>query len=148
MDLTQVQWEIVQPHLPPDDLIGEKGGRPQRPNRDVLNGILWVLRTGAPWNDMPGRYPPSSTCHRRFQEWNRSGVLENVLQALARDLQERGGIDLSEGFIDGTFIPAKKGAPALVILNGAKVQRSWVSVTKMVFLSPYAQKVLRRMKQR
>ena len=147
MDLTNEQWAIVSPLLPPDDVIGEKGGRPRRPNRDVLNGILWVLRTGAPWNDMPERYPPSATCHRRFQEWNLSGVFEKVLQALARDLEERGGIDLSEGFIDGTFTPAKKGAPASVKLNAERVQRSWASVTKMVFLSPCGQKALRRMRQ-
>jgi transposase len=52
---------------------------------------------------LPERYPPKSTCHRRFQEWTESGVFTKILTALAQDLKERGGIDLSEGFIDGTW---------------------------------------------
>jgi transposase len=49
----------------------------------VLNGILWVLRTGAPWADVPERYPSFQTCHRRFQQWVRSGVMKGILEALA-----------------------------------------------------------------
>jgi len=56
-DLTNEQWAIVSRLLPPDDVIGKKGGRLRRPNRDVLNGFSWVLRTGAPWNDMLDRSP-------------------------------------------------------------------------------------------
>jgi transposase len=56
-----------------------------------------------------GTYPPYQTCHRRFQQWVRIGVFEQVLRALATDSHERGGLDLSECFIDGTFIVAKKG---------------------------------------
>src|SRR5690606_17765246 len=95
-----------------------------------------------------GPVSSNATCHRRFQEWSQSGVFEKVLQVLARDLEQRGGIDLSEGFIDGTFTAAKKGAPASVKLNAERVQKSWASVTKMVFLSPCGQKALRRMRQR
>lgn len=76
---------------------------------DILNGILWVLRTGAPWHDLPERYPPYQTCHRRFQRWAEEGVLGKVLRALAFDLKDRGGLDLSECFVDGTFVGAKKG---------------------------------------
>jgi transposase len=99
-------------------------GRPWRDPRDVLNGILWILRTGAPRNDLPDRYPPHHTCHCRFQSWVRDGTLESVLQALARDLQERGGIDLTESSIDGTFAGAKKGAPWSVNPSAARAQRS------------------------
>jgi len=56
-----------------------------------MNGILWVLRTGAPWADLPRRYPPPQTCHRRFQKWTREGVLDGVLLALAEDLRDRAG---------------------------------------------------------
>jgi transposase len=77
--------------------------------RDVLNGVLWVLRTGAPWHDLPERYPPYHTCHRRFQRWAEEGVLVEILRALAEDLKSRGGLDLSECFIDATFMGAKKG---------------------------------------
>jgi transposase len=67
------------------------------------------LPTGAPWRDLPERYPPYQTSHRRLQRRNEEGVLEEVLRALAEDLEERGGLDLSECFVDGTFVGAKKG---------------------------------------
>ncbi len=63
MDLTNEQWEVLEPPIP-DPLRRPDGrGRPWRDSRDVLNGILWVLRTGAPWCDLPERYPPYQTCH-------------------------------------------------------------------------------------
>ncbi len=57
---------------------------PDCPIGKILDGILWILRTGAPWHDLPDRYPSYQTCHRRFQEWRKAGVFEAVLQALAR----------------------------------------------------------------
>jgi transposase len=75
----------------------------------VLNGIRWILRTGAPWADLPDRYPSYQTCHRRFQQWARGGVLTGVLQLLAQALYDEGYLDLHEAFIDGSFAPAKKG---------------------------------------
>ena len=148
MDLTDAQWEKLEPLLPKPKIREDGRGRPWRDPRDVLNGILWILRTGAQWKDMPERYPSRSTCHRRFQSWIDSGTLEKVLWALAEDLKDRGGLDLSECFIDGTFAPAKKGALALARPSEAKGPRSWQSQTALVFLSPYAQPVLRRMKSR
>lgn len=119
MDLTDQQWGAIKGCFPPDELKppGEKGGRPWRSSRDVLNGVLWVLRTGAPWADMPARYPPHQTCHRRFQHWARAGVMPRILAGLRRDLCSRGGIEDVEGFIDGTYIPAKRG----VIASGSAV---------------------------
>lgn len=76
----------------------------------MLDGILWILQTGEQWADMPQQFPPKSTCHRRFQEWTESDVFSKILTGLARSPKERGGVDLSEDFIDGTFAPAKKGA--------------------------------------
>ena len=84
-------------------------GGPRCEDRAVLNGVLWILRSGARWKDLPDRFPSYQTCHRRFQRWVRDGTLGRVLQALAEDVQERGGLDLRECFIDGTFIVAKKG---------------------------------------
>ena len=72
--------------------------------------ILWVLRTGAPWADLPEAYPSFQTCHRRFQQWVRSGVMKGILEALALDLKLRGAIEVREAFIDASFAPAKKGA--------------------------------------
>jgi transposase len=109
MDITDEQWTILEPHIP-EKLPREDGkARPRVNNREVLNGILWVLRTGAAWQDLPDRYHSPATCHRRFQEWRREGVLENILQTLAKDLKERGELDLSECFIDGFFVAAKRG---------------------------------------
>jgi transposase len=146
MDLTDEQWEIIKPLLPKLPQRADGKGRPWRESRDVLNGILWILRTGAPWQDLPDRYPPYQTCHRRFQSWVRSGTMESILKAIANDLKRRGGLDLKECFIDGTFVPAKKGVQGLEILSGAKVRRSWQWQTALVFLSPYASKVLTDMK--
>jgi len=113
MDLTDEQWEVLEPLTPDPPQREDRRGRPWRDPRDVLNGILWILRTGAPWKDLPERYPPYQTCHRRFQKWIEEGVLSGILEALAQDLEERGEIDLSECYIDGTFIVAKKGGRAL-----------------------------------
>ncbi len=75
----------------------------------VLNGILWILRVRAPWADLPERYPSYQTCHRRFQQWVRRGVLKDILSVLAEALHDEGYLDLREAFIDGSFAPAKKG---------------------------------------
>ena len=85
MDLTDSQWEIVEPLLPKPRRRPDRRGRPWRDARQVLHGILWILRTGAPWKDMPERYPPYRTCHRRFQQWVRDGTFEAVLHRLAED---------------------------------------------------------------
>jgi transposase len=69
MDLTDEQWEAIRASIPEPERQGTtgRGGRPWKDPRDVLNGILWILRTGAPWADMPLRYPPYQTCHDRFR---------------------------------------------------------------------------------
>jgi len=85
-------------------------GRPWKDRRAVLDGVLWVLRTGAPWAALPDHYPPYQTCHRRFQQWVRSGVLKGIFEALALELQALGRLDIREAFIDGSFASAKKGA--------------------------------------
>ena len=146
MELTDEQWQVLEPLIPEPPRREDGKGRPRRHPREVLDGILWILRTGAQWADLPDRYPPYQTCHRRFQEWVRSGVLDQVLQALARDLEERGEIDLSECFIDGTFVVAKKGGSVLERPSGVRVRRSWQLQTALLFHSPYTLKVLLHMK--
>ncbi len=95
MDLTNRQWTLLEPVIPKACRRPDGKGRPWRDNREVLDGILWILRTGAPWRDLPGRYPPFQTCHRRFQTWVRSGVLEKIVKALSKELEEHAGLDLS-----------------------------------------------------
>jgi hypothetical protein len=112
----------------------------------VINGILWILRTGAPWTDLPARYPSYQTCHRRFQQWVRSGIMRGVLEALAEVLQNRGQLDVREAFIDGSFAPAKKGDRKLAKRNVVRERRSWPWQTVMAFRLPYASKTQLRMK--
>ena len=147
MNLTDEQWALIEPLIPEEERLPRTTrGRPWRSPREVLGGVLWILRTGAQWQDLPERYPPYQTCHRRFQKWVREGVMENILRQLARDLKERGRLDISECFIDGTFVVAKKGALGWARPSGAKVRSSWQWQTALVFQSPYASQVLARMR--
>ena len=145
MELTDVQWEllksIVEPKTPP-----KRRGRPWSDTRRVLEGVLWILRTGAQWSEMPNKFPPYQTCHRRFQRWVGEGALVELLRTLAQDLVARGDLDLAETFIDATFSGAKKGAVLLVQHAAAKGPRSWQLRTAMVFLSPWGLQALRRMR--
>jgi len=147
MDITNEQWVLVSSLLSVTPK-GPKGqGRPVTNDpRAILNGVLWILRTGAPWKDMPERYPPYQTCHRWFQRWRKDGIFDALLITLAEDLRKRGKLDLREAFIDGTFAPAKKGAAPLVKPSAAKAPRSWQWQTLLVFLSPFTWQARRLMK--
>jgi len=94
--------------------------------RVLSSRILWIVRTGALWQDLPDGYPSHQTCHHRFQTWVDRGTLRQVLTALAIDLRARGELDLSEAFIDGSFASAKR-APASAKPRAAKGPRSWRS---------------------
>lgn len=112
-DLTDAQWAILEPYFAAPLPRRDRRGRPWKDARAVLNGVLFVLRTGCAWADLPRTYPPRSTCHDRLQLWIESGVFEAVLDDLAGDLQASGLLDLGECFIDGSFAPAKRGGPAV-----------------------------------
>jgi transposase len=144
-ELTDEQWSLIEPLFDKTETVQTRG-RPRREDRKILNGVLWILRSGARWSDLPGRFPPYQTCHRRFQQWVKDGRLKKVLETLAEDLRTRGGLDLSECFIDGTFIVAKKGAFELERPSGAKARNSWQWQMALVFLSPSTRLLLRRMK--
>jgi transposase len=133
-DLTDAQWSTLDTLIPKPAPHPDGRGRPWKDRRAVLNGILWVLRTGAPGADVPDRYPSYQTCHRRFQQWVRSGVMKGVLEALALDLIARGALDVREALIDGSFAPAKKGAPKLEKQSAAKARKSWPLRTTTVSL--------------
>jgi transposase len=135
VDLTDKQWEVIAPLLPAPKMRKDKRGRPWRDPRDVMNGILWILRTGAPWGDLPDRYPPRATCHRRFQKWVEEGTMRKVRAALLKDLDKRGKIDWDESFVDGSFASAKKGGALSARPSGVKAPSGWQSSTAMVFLS-------------
>lgn len=133
-DLTDSQWALLDSLIPTPSRRKDGRGRPWKDRRAVLNGILWVLRTGAPWADLPDRYPPYQTCHRRLQQWVRSGILKGVFEALAVDLKVRGLLNVREAFIDGSFASAKKGALKSGRPSVVKEPKSWPWRTAMVCL--------------
>ncbi len=142
-ELTDEQWALVARFVASEPAAT---GRPRVDDRAALNGVLWVLRSGARWKDLPERFPSYQTCHRRFQAWVESRALRAVLETLAEDLRQRGGIDLTEGFVDATFALAKKGDLPSARPSGARVRSSWQWQTALVFLSPCTWQVLARMK--
>jgi len=107
-ELTDEQWEMVEPVLR-FAVRADGRGRPPQDARAVLNGVLWILGTGAQWRELPAKYPPYQTCHRRFQQWVRTGQLEEAVRLLAQGLHEAGQLKLDEAFIEGSFASAKKG---------------------------------------
>jgi len=131
--LTEEQWEIIEPLLPKPKR-SPKGGRNRKDNREVFEGILWVLRSGARWKDLPDEYPSPSTCWRRLQEWEEHGVWLKAWRALLAKLDEDGQLRWAEIFADGSFAPAKKGGAAWVKPNVEKVQSGWWWETAKVFL--------------
>src|SRR6202453_4940318 len=141
-ELTDEQWIVVEPVLRPQRRQDNRG-RPWHETRAVLNGVLWVLGTGAQWRELPEKYPPFQTCHRRFQQWVRSGKLEEALRLLAARLHEQGKLNLEEAFVDATFASAKKGASLLAPRCAARARKSSLSPLITVFLSPYLSKALR-----
>ena len=146
MDLRGEQWKVVAAILPEVPVRNDGRERPWGDRRKVLNEVLSILRTGAPWQDLQPRYGPYQTAHRRFQNWVRSGEIEKMFLSLAQHLKEAGGLDLKEGFVDGTFVPAKKGGAWWGKPSGARAPRSRALQTAMVFPSPCGQRVLLQLK--
>lgn len=107
--LTDEQWDRIRGHFPEEHLPEDRRGRKPIASRKVLEGVLWILNTGAQWHMLPQCYPNYKTVHRRFQQWCRSEVLRNILTDLANALREQGAIDERESFIDATFASAKGG---------------------------------------
>ena len=106
--LTDRQWEEVRKHLP-ERKPSPQGGRPPVDDRQCFEGILWILWTGAQWEELPARYGKKSTVHDRLKLWTRNGVLENLWRAFLIRLNDRQHIRWNECFLDGTFFSAKKG---------------------------------------
>jgi len=131
--LSQEQWEKIEPLLPKIKK-SRRGGRPWADNRKVFEGILWILRTGAPWADLPKQYPSPSTCWRRLRLWEEQDVWLDAWRAFLAELDAKGQIDWSEAFADGSFAPAKKGANASAQPKGARARSGWWWSTAKVFL--------------
>lgn len=76
-DLTDFEWRVIAPLLP-----NKPRGVPRVDDRRALNGIFWVLRSGAPWRDLPERYGPRTTCYNRFVRWRKAGVWDRLMDAI------------------------------------------------------------------
>ena len=98
-ELTDEQWAKLAPFLPPQR---PATGRPAHDHRTIINGILWVLKTGAPWRDLPERFGSWRTVASRFYRWRRAGIWDRILAAL----QQAGEVDWSLHLLDGTTVRA------------------------------------------
>jgi len=133
--LSEDQWKILEPMFPEPKRRKDGRGRPWSSNRECLQGILWVLRSGARWRDMPWSYPDGSTCWRRLRSWEERGVWLRAWQKLLSMLDQRGLLDWEEAFLDATFVTAKKGARQSAKPVAGKVRSAWWWSTARAYLS-------------
>jgi len=105
-ELSDEQFERVEPVLP----SVEGRGRPFKDHRQVVNGIFWVLRSGAPWRDLPSRYGKWKTVYDRFSRWAEDGTLDRIVEHLQGELDAEGRIDWDQFNVDGTTVPASRAA--------------------------------------
>jgi transposase len=144
--LSDEQWKLIEPLLPPPKRRKDGHGRPAKPNRDCFEGILWILQTGAAWRFLPEEFPSPSTCWRRLQQWEEKGVWLQAWRTLLGALNQKGLLQWDEAFLDGSFAPAKKGALPSVKPSVARAQNGWYWSTVKVFRWEFGWKVPLRMK--
>lgn len=118
-ELTDDQWAVVAPLLPRQG----RGGR-WNDHRTMLDGMLWVLRTGSPWRDMPERYGKWQSVYSRFRRWSRDGTFDRILRALRLRLDREGRIDWDLWCVDGTNVRASKAAAGASKKTGRTSRRT------------------------
>ncbi len=128
-EVTDVEWEFLDPLIPRSIA---KTGRKPRDRRTMLNGVMWALRTGAPWRDLPERYGPWQTVYDHFRNWRSDGVYDKILQALHIRLDRDGNIDWDLWCIDGSNVRAARAAAgaAKKVSNATKTSQKttvWVA---------------------
>jgi transposase len=104
-ELTDDQWTLIEDLFPQ-----QKMGRPRRSDRAILNGIFWILCSGAAWRDLPERYGPWKTVYHRFRQWQANELFDRILEQLHIELDERGLIDYSTWMADSTSVRASRAA--------------------------------------
>lgn len=130
--LTDEQWFLIEDLFewtPPT----RAGGRPPIPPRAVLEALLWMLRNGGPWNNLPKCFPSESTCRRRLHEWTEAGMLSEVWSRLVELSDELGQVDWDQLIADGTFCRAKKGGLSWESAARGKARRpscSWTTTAR------------------
>lgn len=122
-ELTDEQWSLIS-DLFPQASVGPQVGRPPIPPRACVEGIIWILRSGARWKDLPARFPSATTCWRRHNEWSESGIWQRAWARLVRLLDRRGRVNDEEAMADATFSPAKKGVKRSARRSEAREPRS------------------------
>lgn len=115
--LSDKSWERIKDLLPPER--SGKRGRPAKDNRQIVNAILWILRTGSPWRDLPEEYGSWNSVYSRFRRWTERGIWQKVFAQLSEDK------DLENIMIDGTYIRAHQHAAGA---KGGKKNRLLVVV--------------------
>lgn len=106
-ELTNTQWQRLQPLMPSQT---PRVGRPSLDHRRVINGILWILRTGAPWRDMPERYGKWQTVSGRFYRWRKDGLWQQILSTLQQQADAKGQLNWELHHVDGSVIRAHQHA--------------------------------------
>ena len=106
-ELTDAQWAKLAPLLPPQR---PRMGRPPKDHRLIVEAIVWLDRTGAPWRDLPSQFGPWETVASRFYRWRRQGIWDRVLAALQADTDTRGELDWLLHFVDGSLVRAHQHA--------------------------------------
>lgn len=101
-DFSDFEWSIIEPLLP-----RKSRGVPRVDDRRVLNGIFWILRSGAPWADLPGRYGPHTTCYNRFRRWTKAGIWDMIMDEITKAYD--GDIQM----IDGSVVRVHHSAATL-----------------------------------
>jgi transposase len=118
-ELTDEDWRLIQPLLPPH----APRGRGRRDDRQVLNGMFFILRTGCPWRDLPRRFGPWKTVYNRFNQWRGSRAIDGIMEGLLKLLEERGEIDWDLWCVDGSSIRAARCAAGAVKKGGPPTSR-------------------------
>lgn len=118
-ELTDEAWELVKDRMPP---AGRPGGR-WNDHRQTLNGIFWVLNSGAPWRDLPSRYGKWQSVYHRYRRWSRDGLFDRVLKTLQVRLDDQGRIDWSQFDIDGSHVRADRSAAGARKKGGPSASR-------------------------
>jgi transposase len=108
-EITDAPWAVIEPLIPTQK---PGPGRKRNDDRQTLNGILVVLKTGCTWEDVPRAYGAPTTCWRRFRRWARDGTWEQIWRAWLGQLNAQGKLEWAQAFLDGSVVPAKKGVPA------------------------------------
>ena len=116
-DLTDREWEFLQPLLP----VKADNGRPRNDDRETVNGILYVLSTGCRWEDIPPeRYGSGKTCWYRFKQWREQGVWNALAGILLLKLNQRRKIDLTNAYLDASVRQNKRGLQIRLATRGSR----------------------------